>query len=95
MLRRAFSLASDVLVTFETGVHNYMDYGLQLGRRFRALKLWFALRTYGVRGMQGRLRKHIALAQELAAWIEAEPGWQVVAPHPLSVVCFRYIGEAA
>jgi len=95
MLRRAFSLASDVLVTFESGVHNYMDYGLQLGRRFRALKLWFALRTYGVRGMQERLRRHIALAQELAQWIEAEPGWHVVAPHPLSVVCFRYTDAGA
>jgi aromatic-L-amino-acid/L-tryptophan decarboxylase len=63
---------------------------LQLGRRFRALKLWFALRTYGVSGIQQRLRNHIALAQELASWIEAEPGWEVVAPHPLSVVCFRY-----
>lgn len=90
MLRRTFSLASDVLVSFETGVNNYMDYGLQLGRRFRALKLWFALRTFGVSGMQERLRRHIALAQELAQWIEAEPGWEVVAPHPLSVVCFRY-----
>ena len=93
LLRRTFSLASDVLVTYETGVHNYMDYGLQLGRRFRALKLWFALRTYGVSGMQSRLRAHIALAQELAAWIDAEPGWEVVAPHPLSVVCFRYDPE--
>ena len=95
VLRRAFSLAADYLVTFETGVHNYMDYGLQLGRRFRALKLWFALRTYGVHGMQERLRRHIALAQELASWIDAEPGWQVVAPHPLSVVCFRYEPDPA
>lgn len=91
LLRRTFSLASDVLVTFETGVHNYMDYGLQLGRRFRALKLWFALRGYGVAGMQAKLRGHIALAQELAAWIDAEPRWEVVAPHPLSVVCFRHV----
>jgi aromatic-L-amino-acid decarboxylase len=90
LLRRTFSLASDVLVTYESGVHNYMDYGLQLGRRFRALKLWFALRTFGISGIQARLRNHIALAQELAGWIDAEPGWNVVAPHPLSVVCFRY-----
>ncbi len=90
LLRRTFSLASDVLVTYETGVHNYMDYGLQLGRRFRALKLWFALRTFGVSGIQAKLRTHIALAQELAEWIAAEPGWQIMAPHPLSVVCFRY-----
>ena len=95
LLRQTFSLASDVLVTYESGVHNYMDYGLQLGRRFRALKLWFALRTYGVRGIQARLRSHIALAQELAAWIEAEPGWEVSAPHPLSVVCFRYAADAS
>jgi aromatic-L-amino-acid/L-tryptophan decarboxylase len=95
LLRRTFSLASDVLVTYESGVHNYMDYGLQLGRRFRALKLWFALRSYGVGGMQERLRTHIALAQELAGWIETEPGWRVVAPHPLSVVCFRFEPAAA
>jgi aromatic-L-amino-acid decarboxylase len=90
LLRRTFSLVADYLVTPETDVHNYMDYGLQLGRRFRALKLWFVLRAYGVRGMQERLRNHIALAQELARWIEAEPGWHIAAPHPLSVVCFRY-----
>jgi aromatic-L-amino-acid decarboxylase len=95
LLRRTFSLASDVLVTYESGVHNYMDYGLQLGRRFRALKLWFALRTYGVRGMQARLRAHVAMAQELAGWIAAEPGWEIAAPHPLSVVCFRYAPDPA
>ncbi|MEA2688777.1 MAG: aromatic-L-amino-acid/L-tryptophan decarboxylase, partial [Candidatus Eremiobacteraeota bacterium] len=95
LLRRTFSLVADYLVTPETDVHNYMDYGLQLGRRFRALKLWFALRTYGVRGMQERIRRHIALAQELAAWIEEEPGWEIAAPHPLSVVCFRYAPDAS
>ncbi|HEY0614409.1 MAG TPA: pyridoxal-dependent decarboxylase [Candidatus Elarobacter sp.] len=92
LLRRTFSLVADYLVTPETDVHNYMDYGLQLGRRFRALKLWFVLRAYGVRGMQERVRGHIALAQELASWIAAEPGWTIAAPHPLSVVCFRYTG---
>lgn len=91
LLRRTFSLVADYLVTPEADVHNYMDYGLQLGRRFRALKLWFALRTYGVQGMQERLRGHIALAKELAGWIEAERGWEIAAPHPLSVVCFRYV----
>jgi len=95
LLRRTFSLVADYLVTPETDVHNYMDYGLQLGRRFRALKLWFALRTYGVTGMQERLRTHIALAQELAAWIEAEAGWEIMAPHPLSVVCFRYAPDSS
>ncbi len=77
-------------MTTETGVHNYMDYGLQLGRRFRALKLWFAMRTLGARGMRERLRAHIALADDFAADVRAEPGWNVVAPHPLSVVCFRH-----
>jgi len=95
LLRRTFSLVPDYLMTPEQGVHNYMDYGLQLGRRFRALKLWFALRAYGVRGIQERLRAHIALAQEFAGWVAAEPPWQLAAPHPLSVVCFRYAPPAA
>ena len=91
LLRRTFSLVADYLVTPETGVHNYMDYGLQLGRRFRALKLWFAIRTYGVHGLQQHLRGHIALAQEFAAWVGAEPQWEIAAPHPLSVVCYRFV----
>jgi aromatic-L-amino-acid decarboxylase len=95
LLRRTFALVLDILMTPETGVHNYMDYGLQLGRRFRALKLWFVLRSYGVRGMQNLLRAHIALAQEFASWVEAEPGWEIAAPHPLSVVCFRYVPDPA
>lgn len=95
LLRRTFSLVADYLVTPETDVHNYMDYGLQLGRRFRALKLWFTLRTYGVSGMQERLRGHIAMAQELASSIDAEAGWEIMAPHPLSVVCFRYNPDPA
>ena len=66
-LRRAFALVADYLVTPETGVRNYMDYGLQLGRRFRALKLWFAMRHLGVRGMRDLLRGHVALAQTFAA----------------------------
>jgi aromatic-L-amino-acid decarboxylase len=91
LLRRTFSLVADFLETPERGVHNYMDYGLQLGRRFRALKLWFAMRHLGVNGMRERLRAHIALAQTFAAWLDAEPEWEVSAPHPLSVVCFRHL----
>jgi aromatic-L-amino-acid decarboxylase len=90
LLHRTFSLVAEFLVTPETGVRNYMDYGLQLGRRFRALKLWFAMRAYGVRGLQAALRGHIQLAQQLAEWIEAEPEWEIAAPHPLSVVCFAH-----
>jgi aromatic-L-amino-acid decarboxylase len=90
IVRRAFSLVPEYLTTPEKGVVNYMDYGLQLGRRFRALKLWFVLRHFGAEGIRKRLRHHIALAQEFAGWVRAEPDWQVLAPHPLSVVCFRY-----
>ena len=85
-LRRTFSLVADFLETPETGVRNYMDYGLQLGRRFRALKLWFAIRHLGVRKMRDLLRGHVALAQTFAAWVDAAPEWEVLAPHPLSVV---------
>lgn len=90
LLRRTFSLVPEYLRTPEESVRNYMDYGLQLGRRFRALKLWFVLRYFGAEGLRERLRGHIALAQEFAGWLEAEPGWEILAPHPLSVVCFRF-----
>jgi len=90
LLRRAFSLVPEYLRTPETGVRNYMDYGLQLGRRFRALKLWFVLRYYGAEGLRGHLRRHMALAREFADWVSAQPEWEILAPVPLSVVCFRY-----
>ena len=90
IVRQAFSLVPEYLTTPEADAVNYMDYGLQLGRRFRALKLWFVLRHFGAEGLRERLRGHIALAQELAKWVRAEPYWEILAPHPLSVVCFRY-----
>jgi aromatic-L-amino-acid/L-tryptophan decarboxylase len=90
LLRRAFSLVPEYLTTPEADAINYMDYGLQLGRRFRALKLWFVLRHYGAQGIREKLRGHIALAQEFAGSLRGEPHWEVLAPHPLSVVCFRY-----
>jgi aromatic-L-amino-acid decarboxylase len=89
-VRRAFSLVPEYLSTTDGDVRNYMDYGIQLGRRFRALKLWFVLRHMGARGIRERLREHIALAQRFAGWVREEGGWDVTAPHPLSVVCFRY-----
>ncbi len=89
MVRRAFALVPEYLTTPEAAV-NYMDYGLQLGRRFRALKLWFVIRRLGAEGIRERLRAHIGLAQEFAEWVDAEPAWEVLAPHPLSVVCYRY-----
>ncbi len=94
LLKRAFSLVPEYLVTAETGeVVDLMDYGVQLGRRFRALKLWMVIRSFGIDGLASRLREHVRIAQELAAWIDAEPGWEVMAPHPFSLVCFRYAPE--
>jgi aromatic-L-amino-acid decarboxylase len=90
VVRDAFSLVPAYLRTAESDVHNYMDYGVQLGRRFRALKLWFVLRTYGREGIIDRLRVHIRLAHELERWIDKASHWEVVAPVPFSTVCFRY-----
>ena len=69
---------------------DYMDYGVQLGRRFRALKLWMVIRAFGADGLAARLRHHVTLAREFAGWVRAEPGWAVVAPAPFSLVCFRH-----
>ena len=91
VLKRAFSLVPEYLVTREQDeVVNYMDYGVQLGRRFRALKLWMVIRAFGVDGLIERLREHCALARALASWIEATEGWELMAPVPFGLVCFRY-----
>ncbi|HEX6367355.1 MAG TPA: pyridoxal-dependent decarboxylase [Longimicrobium sp.] len=101
VIRRAFSLVPEYLITPEgESVTNLMDYGPALGKRFRALKLWMVLRWFGAEGMAARIREHVRLAQELAEWMEAEPGWEVMAPVPLSLVVFRHAppgmdGEAA
>jgi aromatic-L-amino-acid decarboxylase len=90
VVREAFSLVPEYLRTGEEGVRNYMDYGPQLGRRFRALKLWFVLRAFGADGLRARLRQHLRLAEMLASWIEEAPDWQLLAPVPFSTVCFRF-----
>jgi aromatic-L-amino-acid decarboxylase len=91
VVRRAFSLVPEYLVTPEgQSVTNLMDYGPALGKRFRALKLWMVLRYFGAEGMAGRIREHCRLARELAGWIEREPGWEMMAPVPLSLVVFRH-----
>lgn len=91
VLRNAFSLVPDYLVTREQDeVVNYMDYGVQLGRRFRALKLWMVIRAFGVDGLADRLRKHCALARKFAGWVESSDDWELLAPVPFSLVCFRY-----
>jgi aromatic-L-amino-acid decarboxylase len=94
-LRNAFSLVPEYLRTDEEGVTNLMDYGIQLGRRFRALKLWMVIRAFGVSGLRDRIRLHCELAKELAGWVRAEPGFEVVAPVPFSVVCFRVVRGAS
>jgi aromatic-L-amino-acid decarboxylase len=91
ILKRAFSLVPEYLVTREQDeVVNYMDYGVQLGRRFRALKLWMIIRAFGVDGLAARLRAHCALARTFAEWVEASGDWELMAPVPFSLVCFRY-----
>jgi aromatic-L-amino-acid decarboxylase len=76
-------------------VIDYRDWHVQLGRRFRALKLWFVLRWYGLEGLRALVRAHVALAQQLASWIEADPDWELAAPVPLNLVCFRHRGGEA
>jgi aromatic-L-amino-acid decarboxylase len=94
ILRRAFSLSAEYLKTAEdTRAVNYMDYGVQLGRRFRALKLWFVMRYYGHEKIAAMLRDHIAWAQDLAQLIRSHPRFEVVAPTPFSLICFRYNGS--
>ena len=96
VLKRAFSLVPEYLVTREQGdVVNYMDYGVQLGRRFRALKLWMIIRAFGVDGLAERLREHCALARTFADWVRATPDWELMAPVPFSLVCFRYAPTGA
>jgi aromatic-L-amino-acid decarboxylase len=86
----AFSLVAPYLRTSEDEiVRNYMNYGPQLGRRFRALKLWFVLRSFGREGIIARLREHMRLAQLFAGWVECEPDWTVEAPTLFSTVVFR------
>ncbi|MCI0415757.1 pyridoxal-dependent decarboxylase [bacterium] len=89
VLRRTFSLVAEYLRTGEEGTYDFMNYGLQLGRRFRALKLWMVIRMYGVEGIQETLRKHIALAQEFAVWVKDSDDFEMMAPVPFSTVCFR------
>ncbi|MCP4895771.1 MAG: amino acid decarboxylase [bacterium] len=90
VFRRAFSLVPEYLTTPHTGsVVDLMDYGVQLGRRFRALKLWWVMRAFGLEGIRDRLRFHIALAAEFAEWIDQHPLFERLAPVPFSVVCFR------
>ena len=91
VLKRAFSLVPEYLVTREQDdVVNLMDYGVQLGRRFRALKLWMVIRAFGADGLAARIERHCELARSFEGWVAADPDWELSAPVPFSLVCFRF-----
>jgi aromatic-L-amino-acid decarboxylase len=94
ILRQAFSLVPEFLRTTEDPrAVNYMNYGVSLGRRFRALKLWFVMRHYGREGISKLIRNHIDYAQRLAGLIREHPDFEIAAPTPFSLICFRYRGS--
>jgi aromatic-L-amino-acid/L-tryptophan decarboxylase len=91
-LIRTFEILPEYLKTNEQEqVNNYRDWGLQLGRRFRALKLWFVIRHYGIDGLQHKIREHIRLAQNLAHIIDNSNDFELLAPVPLNTICFRFL----
>jgi aromatic-L-amino-acid/L-tryptophan decarboxylase len=91
VVRAAFSVTPEYLKTPEgNDVRNLMDTGVQLGRRFRALKLWMVLRSLGAKAVRERLSAHMRLAQDFATWIDEHPDFERMAPVPFSVVCFRW-----
>jgi len=93
VLRRAFSLIPEYLQsTIDPRAVNFMDYGVPLGHRFRALKLWFVLRSFGRDGIAKLIREHVRLAQEFARWVASDARFEIAAPSPFSVVCFRMKG---
>jgi aromatic-L-amino-acid/L-tryptophan decarboxylase len=90
VLRRAFSLVPEYLKTAQgDDAVNFMDYGIPLGRNFRALKLWFTLRYFGADGVAARIREHLRLARQFSEQIDGHPDFERLAPTPLSTVCFR------
>jgi len=94
LLLRTFKTNPEYLkTTYDPQVVNFRDWGIPLGRRFRALKLWFVIRTYGVEGLQERLRHHIDMAQTFSQWVQEAPDFELLAPTPFGLVCFRYLPE--
>jgi len=89
-LKGAFSLVAEYLKTSDAdAVKNGMDYGIQLGRRFRSLKFWFVLRYFGRQGMIARIREHVRLTNLFASWVEASDDFEMMAPVPFALACFR------
>ena len=94
LLKQTFSLVPEYLKVNEP-VTNQMDYGIQLGRRFRSLKLWFIMRYFGQKGLIARIREHIRLANLLKSWVEKSADWEILAPTPFALVCFRACPKAS
>jgi aromatic-L-amino-acid decarboxylase len=92
LLRATFSLVPEYLRgDAEQSERNYMDYGIQLGRRFRALKAWMVIRSLGRRGLSARIREHLRLARLFASWLDADSQFEILAPVTMAVVCFRAV----
>jgi aromatic-L-amino-acid decarboxylase len=91
LLINTFKLVPEYLKTqIPEHVNDYSNWGIQLGRRFRALKLWYVIRSFGVKGLQAKLRKHITLAGELKSWIADRSDFEIMAPVIFNLVCFRF-----
>lgn len=91
VLINTFSVNPEYLRTKSSGmVNDYRDWGIPLGRRFRALKLWFVIRSFGVNGLQEKIRTHIAIAEKLETWINADENFEMVTPRTLNLLCFRF-----
>lgn len=90
-LTSTFEILPEYLKTdADRQVKNFRDWGIPLGRRFRALKLWFVIRSFGVKGLQEKIRAHIELAKEFESWVREDPQFEVMAPVTINLVCFRY-----
>jgi aromatic-L-amino-acid decarboxylase len=90
-LLRTLAIHPEYLKTFDRDGHvDYSEMTIQLGRRFRALKFWFLIRTYGLEGLRNRIRNHVLWSENLARWLEQEPGFQIMNRPMLSLFTFRY-----
>ena len=92
-LVKTFEIHPEYLKTKSQGVNNYRDWGIQLGRRFRALKLWFVIRGYGVEGLQEKIRFHLSLTQKIVSKIQESKDFELLAPVPVNTICFRFKPE--
>jgi len=89
--REAFSIVPEYIKASKVeGAHNFSEYGVQMGRRFRALKLWMIIRYFGADGLAARIREHCRMAGEFAGWVKADDDWELLAPVPFATVCFRF-----